>query len=178
MTKLKTIYKELGIKYDLREARKFLKVDKKLPRLEVNRLLKEKYNEVNPSGYIYTLYGTAYSVRGVPVLKGDVITDNKNYVIKYPQNINISFYVHGKMKKYRAIPCSVKVNCDKDVATNYKAISQTEFEDFNVYCNVPKEAKETLMEEGSGSEKVIDVFRIGAKATRRFNVNEEETMLF
>ena len=45
MTKLKTIYKELGIKYDLREARKFLKVDKKLPRLEVNRLLKEKYNE-------------------------------------------------------------------------------------------------------------------------------------
>jgi hypothetical protein len=30
MTKLKTIYKELGIKYDLREARKYLKVDKKL----------------------------------------------------------------------------------------------------------------------------------------------------
>jgi len=65
MTKLKTIYKELGINYDLREARKYLKVDKKLPRLEVNRLLKEKYNEENPSGYIYTLYGTVYGIKHI-----------------------------------------------------------------------------------------------------------------
>ena len=34
------------------------------------------------------------------------------------------------------------------------------------------------MEEGLGSEKIIDVFRIGAKATRRNNVDETETMLF
>ena len=170
MAKLKTIYKELGIKYDLREARKFLKVDKKLPRLEVNRLLKEKYNEENPSGYIYTLYGTAYTIK--------LDKKKKEYVITSPQNISVSFYKDGKRKAYRATSCSVKVNVSKDVATNYTAISLTDFVDFNVYCNVPKDAKETLMEEGLGSEKVIDVFRISAKATRRYNVNEEETMLF
>ena len=170
MTKLKTIYKELGIKYDLREARKFLKVDKKLPRLEVNRLLKEKYNEENPSGYIYTLYGTSYSVK--------LDKKRKEYVLTAPQKISVSFYKDGKMKKYRATSCSVKVNVDKDVATNYTAINLTDFVDFNVYCNVPKDVKEALMNEGLGSEKVIDVFRISAKATRRYNVNEEETMLF
>lgn len=170
MTKLKTIYKELGIKYDLREARKYLKVDKKLPRLEVNRLLKEKYNEENPSGYIYTLYGTAYSVR--------LDKKKKEYVITSPQKISISFYKDGKRKAYRAIECSIKVNVSKDVATNYTAISLADFVDSNVYCNVPKDAKETLTQEGLGSEKVIDVFRISAKATRRFNVNEEETILF
>jgi len=170
MTKLKTIYKELGIKYDLREARKYLKVDKKLPRLEVNRLLKEKYNEENPSGYIYTLYGTAYSVR--------LDKKKKEYVITSPQKISISFYKDGKRKAYRANECSVKVNVSKDVATNYTAISLADFVDSNVYCNVPKDAKEALTQEGLGSEKVIDVFRISAKATRRFNINEEETILF
>ena len=170
MTKLKTIYKELGINYDLRAARKYLKVDTKLPRLEVNRLLKEKYNEQNPSGYIYTLYGTSYSVK--------LDKKKKEYVITSPQNISVSFYKDGKRKVYRANPCSVKVNVSKDVATNYTAISLTDFVDFNVYCNVPKDAKETLMEEGLGSEKIIDVFRIEAKATRRYNVNEEETILF
>jgi len=93
MTKLKTIYKELGIKYDLREARKYLKVDKKLPRLEVNRLLKEKYNEENPSGHIYTLHGTAYSVR--------LDKKKKEYVITSPQKISISFYKDGKRKAYQ-----------------------------------------------------------------------------
>jgi len=170
MTKLKTIYKELGIKYDLREARKYLKVDKKLPRLEVNRLLKEKYNEENPSGYIYTLYGTAYSVR--------LDKKKKEYVITSPQKISITFYKDGKRKAYRVNECSVKVNVSKDVATNYTAISLADFVDSNIYCNVPKDAKETLTQEGLGSEKVIDVFRISAKATRRFNVNEEETILF
>ena len=170
MTKLKTIYKELGINYDLRAARKYLKVDTKLPRLEVNRLLKEKYNEQNPSGYIYTLYATSYSVK--------LDKKKKEYVLTAPQKISVSFYKDGKMKKYRAKTCSVKVNVDKDVATNYTAISLTDFVDFNVYCNVPKDVKETLINEGLGSEKVIDVIKLGAKATRRFNVNEEETILF
>jgi len=170
MTKLKTIYKELGINYDLRAARKYLKVDTKLPRLKVNRLLKEKYNEQNPSGYIYTLYATSYSVK--------LDKKRKEYVLTAPQKISVSFYMDGKMKKYRAITCSVKVNVDKDVATNYTAINLTDFVDFNVYCNVPKNVKETLMDKGLGSEKVIDVFRIEAKATRRYNVNEEETILF
>jgi hypothetical protein len=170
MTKLKTIYKELGIKYDLRAARKYLKADAKLPRLEINRLLKQKYNEVNPSGYIYTIYGTAYTIK--------LNKQTKEYVITSPQKISISFYNDGKMKKYRLIPCSIKVNVSKDVATNYTAINETDFVDFNVYCNVPKDVKETLIQEGLGSEKVIDVLSISAKATRRFNVNDEETMLF
>ena len=170
MTKLKTIYKELGINYDLRAARKYLKVDTKLPRLEVNRLLKEKYNEQNPSGYIYTLYATSYSIK--------LDKKKKEYVLTAPQKISVSFYKDGKMKKYRAKTCSVKVNVDKDVATNYTAISLTDFVDFNVYCNVPKDVKETLINEGLGSEKVIDVIKLGAKATRRYNVNEEETILF
>jgi len=170
MTKLKTIYKELGINYDLRAARKYLKVDTKLPRLEVNRLLKEKYNERNPSGYIYTLYATSYSIK--------LDKKRKEYVLTAPQKISVSFYKDGKIKKYRANTCSVKVNVDKDVATNYTAINLTDFVDFNVYCNVPKDVKEALMNEGLGSEKVIDVLRIGAKATRRYNVNEEETILF
>lgn len=171
MTKLKTIYKELGINYDLRAARKYLKVDTKLPRLEVNRLLKEKYNEQNPSGYIYTLYATAYKVLTEKKLK------SMNAFLGSPQKISVSFYMDGKMKKYRANPCSVKLT-DKDVTTNYTAISQTDFEDFNVYCNVPKEIKVGLLEGGEGSEKVIDVFRISAKATRRYNVDETETTLF
>jgi hypothetical protein len=170
MTKLKTIYKELGIKYDLRAARKYLKIDAKLPRLEVNRLLKQKYNEVNPSGYIYTIYGTAYTIK--------LNKQTKEYVITSPQKISISFYKDGKMKTYRLIPCSIKINVSKDVATNYTAINETDFVDFNVYCNVPKDVKETLIQEGLGSEKVIDVLSISAKATRRFNVNDEETMLF
>lgn len=170
MTKLKTIYKELGIKYDLRAARKYLKADAKLPRLEVNRLLKQKYNEVNPSGYIYTIYGTAYTIK--------LNKQTKEYVITSPQKISISFYNDGKMKTYRLIPCSIKINVSKDVATNYTAINETDFVDFNVYCNVPKDVKETLIQEGLGSEKVIDVLSISAKATRRFNVNDEETMLF
>jgi len=159
MTKLKTIYKELGIKYDLREARKFLKVDKKLPRLEVNRLLKEKYNEENPSGYIYTLYGTSTPIGGKS------------------EKISVSFYKDGKLKQYRVTPCSINLT-DKKVKTNYTKITKEEFVESKVYCNVPKEVKESITQLGEGYANVIDVFRISAKATRRYNVNEEETILF
>jgi hypothetical protein len=127
MTKLKTIYKELGIKYDLRAARKYLKADTKLPRLEVNRLLKEKYNEQNPSGHIYTLHGTAYTIKFQPLKKVEPNTERetafadkkkKEYVITSPQKISVSFYKDGKRKVYRLTQCSVKVNVSKDVATN------------------------------------------------------------
>jgi hypothetical protein len=170
MTKLKTIYKELGIKYDLRAARKYLKADTKLPRLEVNRLLKEKYNEQNPSGHIYTLHGTAYTIK--------LDKKRKEYVITSPQKISVSFYKDGKRKVYRLTQCSVKVNVSKDVATNYTAISLADFVDTNVYCNVPKDVKETLTQEGLGSEKIIDVVSITTKATRRNNIDDAETMLF
>jgi len=170
MTKLKTIYKELGIKYDLRAARKYLKADTKLPRLEVNRLLKEKYNEQNPSGHIYTLHGTAYTIK--------LDKKRKEYVITSPQKISVSFYKDGKRKVYRLTQCSIKVNVSKDVATNYTAISLADFVDTNVYCNVPKDVKETLTQEGLGSEKIIDVVSITTKATRRNNIDDAETMLF
>jgi hypothetical protein len=170
MTKLKTIYKELGIKYDLRAARKYLKADIKLPRLEVNRLLKEKYNEQNPSGHIYTLHGTSYTIK--------LDKKRKEYVITSPQKISVSFYKDGKRKVYRLTQCSVKVNVSKDVATNYTAISLADFVDTNVYCNVPKDVKEALTQEGLGSEKIIDIVSISVKATRRNNIDDAETMLF
>ena len=173
MTKLKTIYKELGIKYDLRQARKYLNVDYKTSRLEVNRLLKEKYNELNPSGFIYTVYGTTHEVRLIK--KGE---NKGEYVLFRPQQISISFYKDGKKKNYRALVCSIK-NTDKAVKTNYVVVSESDFINFGVYCNVPKEVKINLLQEGQGeSERVVDVFSISAKATRRTKVDPTETMLF
>jgi len=169
MTKLKTIYKELGIKYDLRQARKYLNVDYKTPRLEVNRLLKEKYNELNPAGYIYTVYGTTHEIKQV---KGEYLTFR-------PRPISISFYNDGKKKMYRAFPCSI-LKTDKTIKkTNYVVVSENNFINFGVYCNVPSDVKSALLEEGQGgSERVIDIFNISSKATRRTKVDPTETMLF
>ena len=56
---LKDIYRAFGLRYDIREARKFLNLDKEIPRSRVNRELKKYFHiiedEINPWVYSYTL---------------------------------------------------------------------------------------------------------------------------
>jgi len=60
---LRKIYKELGLRYDLRAARKLLGLDKDVPRRDVNRLIRDLYHqqrsESDVKTYQYTLTGTS-----------------------------------------------------------------------------------------------------------------------
>ena len=52
MTKLRTIYKEFGLRYDVREARKFLQLPKTSPKKQVNAILKAYYQELEDDSAI------------------------------------------------------------------------------------------------------------------------------
>ena len=51
MTKIKSIYKAFGLRYDVREARKFLELPKTTPKKQVNAILKAYYQELEDDLY-------------------------------------------------------------------------------------------------------------------------------
>ena len=63
--KLKDYFSAFGLRYDLREAKKFLMLDAKTPRPRVIKALKALYNQIEdehtPKVYSYTLTGGSLS---------------------------------------------------------------------------------------------------------------------
>ena len=68
MTKIKSIYKAFGLRYDVREARKFLELPKTTPKKQVNAILKAYYQELEDDLYeplfSYTLTGNVINLVG------------------------------------------------------------------------------------------------------------------
>jgi hypothetical protein len=60
---LRQIYKDFGLRYDVREARKLMDLPINTPKQEVNSLLKNYWrtieDDTNPFVYVYTLSGTS-----------------------------------------------------------------------------------------------------------------------
>ena len=61
---LKQIYKAFNLRYDVREARRFLEVTKSTPKTEVNKVLRNYYHSIKEEThqpiYTYTLTGKRY----------------------------------------------------------------------------------------------------------------------
>jgi hypothetical protein len=95
---LKQIYKDFGLRYDVREARKLLDLDKSVSKKEVNNLLREYWyeieNETNPYVYVYTLSGTSRTTYTRKATK----TQPAKTLLTPPQNISLQFQSLSKIK--------------------------------------------------------------------------------
>ena len=65
---LKQIYKAFNLRYDVREARRFLEMTKSTPKTEVNNVLRNYYHSIEEEThqpiYTYTLTGTSQMGKG------------------------------------------------------------------------------------------------------------------
>ena len=97
---LKQIYKDFGLRYDVREARKLLDLEKNVSKKEVNQLLRDYWYEIedetNPYVYVYTLSGTSrttYTTKATETRPGTL-----NTLLTQPQNISLQFQSTTKIK--------------------------------------------------------------------------------
>lgn len=95
---LKQIYKDFGLRYDVREARKLLDLDKSVSKKEVNQLLREYWYEIedetNPYVYVYTLSGTSRTTYTTKATN----TRPAQTRLTQPQNISLQFQSTSKIK--------------------------------------------------------------------------------
>jgi len=95
---LKQIYTDFGLRYDVREARKLLDLEKNVSKKEVNQLLRDYWYEIedetNPYVYVYTLSGTSRSTYTTKATK----TRPANTLLTQPQNISLQFQSTTKIK--------------------------------------------------------------------------------
>ena len=95
---LKQIYKDFGLRYDVREARKLLDLDKSVSKKEVNQLLREYWYEIedetNPYVYVYTLSGTSRTTYTIKATN----TRPARTLLTQPQNVSLQFQSVNKIK--------------------------------------------------------------------------------
>ena len=152
---LKQIYKDFGLRYDVREARKLMDLDNSVSKKEVNKLLREYWynieDETNPYVYVYTLSGTSrttYEIKkkkfgGLPIV-----------ILTQPQNISLQFQSTSKIK----------------VPLRKFAINQT-----TLFENLPNQFPIISVEEALNylpNERIIDAFISKGSGSERFTTFE------
>ena len=99
---LKQIYKDFGLRYDVREARKILDLEKDVSKKEVNQLLREYWYEIedetNPYVYVYTLSGTSRTTYTTKATKTSGVGAPAKTLLTQPQNISLQFQSTTKIK--------------------------------------------------------------------------------
>lgn len=149
---LKQIYKDFGLRYDVREARKLLDLPKNTPKAEVNTLLRESWymieDTVNPYVYVYTLSGTTQTT---------YLKKEGNRTVKrltQPKQITLTFQSSQKinvpMRKFA-------ISNIEDMDIRLAGVSMTYAGDALEYLN-NQAVIERFLEFGEGSEK-LQVFR-------------------
>jgi hypothetical protein len=177
---LRDTYNFFNLRFNVNEARKFLNVDKSVPKREVNEMLKDAYKEMNPTGYVYTIIGKSYTL--IPIKKDKKIIDYKK---SKPETITLQFYKEGKKVNYRLRErVTVLINIDEENKStanmaNNKIVSYIDITDSDYYLKAPENAKTDFLMKGSGSERFIDIDSLTVSSqTRKFNQNIKSSLMF
>jgi len=131
MPSLKEIYKSFNLRFDVREARKLLKLDKKTDRLEVNRLLRNYYKEIEDEAatvYQYTLTGT--SRQQYNTKKGDKLAK--------PDTISFTFQSRAKLNIKKGNYTEGDIIADNDALTNAWLKLGSGYDKTNTITNVSR----------------------------------------
>ena len=118
---MKEVYKDFGLRFDLREARKLLEVHKKTPRRIVNTMLKDLHHSIQQEIeeqpiYQYTL--TGYTRQGYITKQG--------FKMSQPEPISISFQSKSiyKLHKINLVVKSDQPITSAMLGNNYPIVHQ------------------------------------------------------
>lgn len=174
---LKQIYKDFGLRYDVREARKLMDLEKNVPKAEVNRLLREFWysieDETNPYVYVYTLSGTSQSTY---LKKNPTNRDEWIKVLGKPEEISITFQTMQKlevpMRKFAIHNVSPEelVKLPPDVI-------ETEIFSATQFLNNEK-AISKFLDKGPGSEKLVIFKKLTRQRLRKIEADIKKIEMF
>lgn len=168
---LKQIYKDFGLRYDVREARKLMDLDKSVSKKEVNQLLRDYWysieDVINPFVYVYTLSGTSRTY----YLKKEGNTRVKR--LTQPETISITFQTKQKLK----VPIrrfSINNIISMQVQSQYPIVS---YDQALIYLP-NQQALDKFLEQGSGSEKLTTFLTLNRQRIRKTEADLRTTLMY
>ena len=174
---LRQIYKDFGLRYDVREARKLMDLPKNTPKQEVNSLLKNYWreieDEINPYVYVYTLSGTSQTTYN----KKDPKDPKKIIkVLTNPKQINITFQTKQNLK----VPMRKFAVHNIDPASLVRIppnVSLIDYFDATQFLNNQK-AIDKFLEQGEGSEKLQIFQTLSRQRLRKIDADIRTTEMY
>ena len=168
---LKQIYRDFGLRYDVREARKLMDLPKDTPKKEVNSLLRDYWysieDDINPFVYVYTLSGTSRTY----YLKKEGNTRVKR--LTQPETISITF----QTKQNLNVPLrrfAINNIVGMQVQSQYPIVS---YDQALIY--LPNEqAIDKFLQQGSGSEKLTTFLTLNKQRIRKTNADLRTTLMY
>lgn len=168
---LRQIYKDFGLRYDVREARKLMDLDKSVSKKEVNRMLRDYWYEIedetNPFVYVYTLSGTSRTY----YWKKEGNTTIKR--LTQPETISISFQSSQKlnvpMRKF-----AINNILGMAVQSQYPIVDEE-----TALTYLPNQRViEKFLQEGSGSEKLTTFLTLNRQRIRKTDADLRTTLMY
>jgi hypothetical protein len=168
---LRQIYKDFGLRYDVREARKLMDLPINTPKQEVNSLLKNFWrtieDDTNPFVYVYTLSGTSRTYY-------EKKEGNKKVKrLTQPETISITFQSRQKLN----VPLrrfAINTISGMQVQSQYPIVSYDQ-----ALINLPNEQTlDKFLEQGSGSEKLTTFLTLNRQRIRKTDADIRTTLMY
>ncbi len=164
---LRQIYKDFGLRYDIREARKLMGLEKSVPKREVNKMLREYWysieDETNPYVYVYTLSGTSTTT----------YMTKQGRRLKQPETISISFQSSQKLNTPLR-PFAINNIPEFPVQSQYPIVDQVTAQTF-----LPNQMViEGFLREGTGSDKLTTFRSLNRQLIRKNDADLKTTLMY
>ena len=174
---LEQIYKDFGLRYDVREARKLMDLPINTPKQEVNSLLKNYWreieDEINPYVYVYTLSGTTQT----PYSKKDPKDPKKLIqVLSNPTQISITFQTKQNLK----VPMRKFAIHNIEPASLVRLppnVSLSDYFDAIQFLNNEK-AIDKFLQQGEGSHKLQIFQTLSRQRLRKIDADIRTTEMY